>query len=69
MKSNTSSRQDVLEQLAALKELVAGLGPKAGPVDLARATIAAECSLQRVKEFCEYRFGQGGGDGLDRAAA
>lgn len=60
---------DIQEQLDNLKGLVARIGNNPDPVDVTRATIAAEFVTSRVREFCSMNMAKEVGNGMDVAAA
>lgn len=62
-------RIDICEQLDNLKGLIGRIGDNPDPVDVARATIAAEFVTGRVREYCHMTLVKGGGNGMDSAAA
>lgn len=60
---------DIEEQLRNLKQLIANVARDPSPIEIAKATIAAEFTTSRVREFCQMNLQQGAVDGLDHSAA
>jgi len=64
-----SYQLDIEEQIDNLKGLVTKIGDNPDPLDVTRATIAAEFVLGRVREFCHRSLTRGDVNGMDSAAA
>ena len=64
-----SHQEDVMEQLETLKELILKMDEKPSFIEIAEATIAAECVLERIREFCDFRFRRGCLDGMESFVA